>query len=109
MLKVVKLLLVRLLEVAVLLLVTVLEVPEPPPTMKYPPTPATMKTTMITTAAMVVEIPVLEGRTAQNPPRRGLMLGSSPSTILNFWNRMTPPHPVTFTVPSPHAGTALQT
>jgi hypothetical protein len=84
------LLLVKLLDVVVLLLVTVLEVPEPGPAIKYPPTPATTKTTMITTTAAVVEIPVLERRTLQDPPRRGLMRRNSRKTILNSWAGMTP-------------------
>ena len=73
-LEVAALLLVRLLDVSELLLVTVLEVPAPPPTMKYPPTPATTKTTTITTAAKVVEIPVDELRTASRPPATGTHL-----------------------------------
>jgi hypothetical protein len=74
-----------LLDVATLLLVTVLEVPAPGPSRKYPPTPATTKTTTMTTAATVVEIPVLERRTAQDPPQRGFMLRNPRSTILNPW------------------------
>jgi len=89
-LEVAALLLVTLLDVVVLLLVTVLEVAAPGPAMKYPPTPATTNATMITMAATVVEIPVLERRTIQNPPRRGLMVRNSRSTILNSWARMTP-------------------
>lgn len=84
-----KLLLVALLEVAVLLLVDVLEVPAPPPIRRYPPTPATTKTTTMTTAAIVVEIPALKRRTAQDLPRRGLILGGLRSTILNSWNGTT--------------------
>jgi hypothetical protein len=81
--------LVTLLDVAVLLLVVVLEVAAPPPIKRYPPTPATTKTTTIATAAIVVDMPVLERRTAQDPPRPGVMLGSSRSTILNSWNGTT--------------------
>jgi hypothetical protein len=66
-LEVAALLLVRL-EKAVLLLVTVLlEADEPVPDRKYPPTPAMTKTMMTAAAAMVVEIPVLEGRTPKTP------------------------------------------
>jgi len=89
-LEVAALLLVTLLDVAALLLVTVLEVPAPEPTMRYPPTPATTKTTTMTTAAMVVETPVLGRRTVQDPPQRRLMLGNPRSTILNPWARMAP-------------------
>ena len=67
-LDVVVLLLATLLDVVVLLLVTVLEAAAPGPAMKYPPTPATMKAMMITTAATVVEIPVLERRTTSKTP-----------------------------------------
>jgi hypothetical protein len=89
-LEVAALLLEILLDVDRLLLVKVLEVPAPAPEMKYPPTPATTKTTTITTAATVVETPVLERRTFQNPPRRGLIVGNSRSKRLNSWARMTP-------------------
>jgi len=89
-LEIVVLLLVRLLEVDALLLVMVPEFPAPGPARKYPPTPATAKTTTITTAATVVETPVLERRTAQNTPRREPILDNSRSTILNSWARITP-------------------
>ena len=89
-LEVAALLLATLLDVVVLLLVTVLGVPEPGPARRYPPTPATTKITTMTTAAIVVEIPVLARRTAQDPPQRGLMLGNPRSTILNSWAGMAP-------------------
>lgn len=78
-----------LLDVA-LLLVVVLEAPAPGPARKYPPTPATTKSTTMTTAATVVEIPVLERRTDQDAPLRGLILGNPRSTILNPWVGMAP-------------------
>src|SRR5580704_14521183 len=67
-LEVAELLLVTLLDVAAVLLVTVLEVRAPGPSRKYPPTPATTKTTTMTTAATVVEIPFLERRKAGSGP-----------------------------------------
>jgi hypothetical protein len=63
----VALLLVTLLDVVVVLLLATVEVAAPGPAMKYPPTPATTKAIMITTAATVVEIPVLERRTISKP------------------------------------------
>jgi hypothetical protein len=51
------------LEVRELLLVlTVLEVPAPPPCRRYPPNAATTKATTTMTTATVVETPVLERR-----------------------------------------------
>jgi hypothetical protein len=89
----------KMLEVAALLLVklesaalldVVVEVDEPVPDRKYPPIPATTKAMTITTAAMVVEIPVLEGRTAQDLPGRGPILVKSRSKILNSWAGISP-------------------
>jgi hypothetical protein len=89
----------RTLEVAALLLarlerkellVEVLEADEPVPDKKYPPTPATTKAMTITTAATAVEIPVLEGRTAQDPPRRGPIPAEPRSKILNPWAGICP-------------------
>jgi hypothetical protein len=62
-------LLVTALEVELLVdvLVEVLAVPVPPPTRKYPPIPATTKAATRTTAAAVVEIPVLDRRTSVQP------------------------------------------
>jgi hypothetical protein len=88
MLEVAALLLVKLEKTE--LLVEVLDVDEPVPERKYPPTPATAKAMAITTAATAVEIPVLEGRTAQDPSRRGPMPVKSRSKILNSWAGICP-------------------
>lgn len=88
MLEVAALLLVKLEKAE--LLVEVLEADELVPDRKYPPTPAMAKAMTITTAATAVEIPVLEGRTAQDPPRRGFMPAKPRSKILNSWAGICP-------------------